>query len=368
MAVATGGFFVIASARGELAWPHTGVVWYAILVTGIFAGAFGYLVATWVQARTTAARAALVFTLEAPFAALFGVVLLSERLGWIGWTGCAVMLAGIVIAEPAAAAHAPAPRRAAGRGLMDAIALACASAGLFGSMAVLTRVALDRGGGAEQGALAIIGTALVVIAVYVVARGEWGLPNAWPFLLAGVLAPGCSQIMFTTAIRDVGASRASVVIGTAPLFAVAIAFVYLGEPVIAGVVVGAVLIVAGGVLLLSERQRPAHFRLAGLGLALAATMIFATRDSLIRRIGVHAAHIDPGLAAFATMLSGAATLVAFALVRKRSLELVVYGRLPRRGSASGSRTSCCSRRSTAVACRSSRRSWRPRRSGRSVSR
>lgn len=104
MAVATCGFLVIAVARGELEWPTTGVVWYAIVVTGVFAGAFGYLVATWVQARTTAARAALVFTLEAPFAALFGVVLLSERLGWIGWTGCAVMLTGIVIAEPAAAA------------------------------------------------------------------------------------------------------------------------------------------------------------------------------------------------------------------------------------------------------------------------
>jgi drug/metabolite transporter (DMT)-like permease len=45
-----------------------------------------------------------VFTLEAPFAALFGVLLLSEHLGWAGWTGCAVMLAGIVLAEPAAAA------------------------------------------------------------------------------------------------------------------------------------------------------------------------------------------------------------------------------------------------------------------------
>ena len=103
MAVATGGFLVIALAQGEVSWPDSGAVWYAVLVTGIFAGAFGYLVATWVQARTTAARAALVFTLEAPFAALFGVVLLSERLGWIGWTGCAVILTGIVIAEPAAA-------------------------------------------------------------------------------------------------------------------------------------------------------------------------------------------------------------------------------------------------------------------------
>ena len=56
------------------------------------------------QARTTAARAALVFTLEAHFAALFGVWLAEEHLGVLGWTGCAVMLTGIILAEPAAAA------------------------------------------------------------------------------------------------------------------------------------------------------------------------------------------------------------------------------------------------------------------------
>ena len=103
MAVSAVGFTVIALALGDLSWPDTAQVWYALVVTGIFAGALGYLVATWVQSRTTAARAALVFTLEAPFAALFGVLLLAERLGWVGWLGCAVMLTGIVLAEPAAA-------------------------------------------------------------------------------------------------------------------------------------------------------------------------------------------------------------------------------------------------------------------------
>ena len=103
MAVSCVGFAVIALARGELSVPHGGSVWYALVVTGVFAGALGYLVATWVQSRATAARAALVFTLEAPFAALFGVLLLSERLGFVGWLGCAVMLAAILCAEPAAA-------------------------------------------------------------------------------------------------------------------------------------------------------------------------------------------------------------------------------------------------------------------------
>ena len=103
MAVAFVSFAVIAVVAGQVELPDDGSTWYALVVTGVFAGALGYLVATWVQSRTTAARAALVFTLEAPFAAFFGVLLLSERLGWLGWTGCAVMLAGIVLAEPAAA-------------------------------------------------------------------------------------------------------------------------------------------------------------------------------------------------------------------------------------------------------------------------
>jgi drug/metabolite transporter (DMT)-like permease len=104
MAVSCVCFTAIALVRGELAMPEHGSVWFALVVTGVFAGALGYAVAIWVQSRTTAARAALVFTLEAPFAALFGVLLLSERLGPWGWTGCAVILAGIVLAEPSAAA------------------------------------------------------------------------------------------------------------------------------------------------------------------------------------------------------------------------------------------------------------------------
>ena len=87
MGVSCAAFTAIALSRGELSVPRDASVWYALVVTGVFAGALGYLVATWVQSRTTAARAALVFTLEAPFAAVFGVLLLSERLGWLGWSG-----------------------------------------------------------------------------------------------------------------------------------------------------------------------------------------------------------------------------------------------------------------------------------------
>ena len=77
----------------------------------------------------------------------------------------------------------------------------------------------------------------------------------WPFALAGILGPGVSQILFTLAIRDAGPSRASATVGMAPLFAVTFAALLLGEPIAAGVALGA-LLVAGGIVLASESGRP----------------------------------------------------------------------------------------------------------------
>ena len=83
--------------------PHGWTVWGALLVTGVFASALGFLVQTWAQQRTSATRTALVFTLEPVWAALFGFTLAGDRLGALGWAGCVVIMAGIVLAEPAAA-------------------------------------------------------------------------------------------------------------------------------------------------------------------------------------------------------------------------------------------------------------------------
>ena len=94
---------MVALARGDLAVPHGGTVWGALLVTGIFASALAYLVQTWAQRRTSATRTALAFTMEPVFAALFGYTLDGDRLGALGWAGCAAIMSGIVLAEPAAA-------------------------------------------------------------------------------------------------------------------------------------------------------------------------------------------------------------------------------------------------------------------------
>ena len=199
---------------------------------------------------------------------------------------------------------------------MDAVLLAATSAFLFGLMTVLLRFSLRAPVPPELGALFTLLPAVPITFVAALAHGSLDLPAAWPFLLAGLVAPACSQVLFTYAIREAGPSRASVTVGTAPLVAVAIALVFLDEPLVAGLVAGALLIVAGGVVLLSEPDRPGHVRLLGIALAFLATLAFATRDSLIRWLGTEATDVDAGMAAFATVLAAATALAVLAGVRR----------------------------------------------------
>jgi len=104
MATCCAAFGVIAVALGDLSVPRARTVWAALLVTAVFASALAYLIQIWAQRRLSAARIALVFALETVFAGLFGYVLDGDRLGFVGWGGCGLILAGIVLAEPAAAA------------------------------------------------------------------------------------------------------------------------------------------------------------------------------------------------------------------------------------------------------------------------
>jgi drug/metabolite transporter (DMT)-like permease len=205
---------------------------------------------------------------------------------------------------------------------MDAVVLALASAALFGSMTVALRFALARSPDAEAGALLTIASALLVAVPFALA-GEVDLGGTWPFLLAGVLGPGSSQLLFTLAVRDAGPSRTSVTVGTAPLFSVAIALTLLGEPAKAGVVAGAVLIVVGGVLLVGEPGRPEHVKWVGLGFALVATVVFAVRDNLVRHLSLDTA-VEPGLAAAATLLAGGVTVAAWLLATRRRLPLTGF--------------------------------------------
>ena len=113
---------------------------------------------------------------------------------------------------------------------MTPVFLALASAALFGAMTVAVRLGLLRMPDVRLGAAA---TALVAFGVALAATpfgsGETNVRDLALFALAGLLAPGMSQLLFTLAVRDAGAARASVIVGAAPLVTVALGLLVLDQ-------------------------------------------------------------------------------------------------------------------------------------------
>ena len=203
---------------------------------------------------------------------------------------------------------------------MTAVGLACLSAFLFGGMSVGLRMGLSRHPNPDVATLCTVAAALVVglvaAALEAPARGVHA-GDAWPFVLAGLLSPGAAQIFVTLAILTAGASRSSVVLGAAPLVSVTIALVFLDEPLSVALIAGAVLIVAGGVELARERERPAHVRRIGLVLAFVAAILFSARDNLLRWLSLDTP-VPPASAAAAALLGGSVLLAVLLVPRLHS--------------------------------------------------
>jgi drug/metabolite transporter (DMT)-like permease len=193
---------------------------------------------------------------------------------------------------------------------VSGVTLALLSAVLFGGMSVALGFSMRRSRDALVGAFATAFSGFCVCAVVALVGREWG-GALWPFLIAGVLAPGGAQLLFVLAVREAGPSRASVIAGAAPLVAVTVAILALGEPAHLPLLAGAVLIVAGGLALIAERDRPEHFRAIGLVYSFGCTILFATRDNVVRHIASDST-VAPQLAAAVTILSG--TVIVFAVL------------------------------------------------------
>lgn len=208
---------------------------------------------------------------------------------------------------------------------MTAVLLACASAALFGAMSVSIRIGLRNLGDAELGSFAMSSVALALTAALglAVSHGA-GLRDAWPFLVAGAVAPGVSQVLFVSAVRDAGAARTSVLMGTAPLVAVLIAFTILGEPVSAGLVAGGLLIVSGGIALANERVRPEDFRRLGVLFAISATVLFAVRDNVVRWLAT-GRDVPPLVAVPVSLFAAVAMVALYLAVTRRGAWARGYG-------------------------------------------
>ncbi|MEX0873770.1 MAG: DMT family transporter [Actinomycetota bacterium] len=100
-------FFLLLTPTQPMHVPTTWTVWSALLATAIGSTVFGISVQTWAQARISPTRAAVIFSMEAPFAALFAFLLADERLPAYAWVGAALIMTGVLAVQlrPGVATH-----------------------------------------------------------------------------------------------------------------------------------------------------------------------------------------------------------------------------------------------------------------------
>ncbi|MGH2784170.1 MAG: DMT family transporter [Actinomycetota bacterium] len=79
--------------------PTESGIWAAIVGTAILATVVAFFIQTAAQRFIPPSRTAVILTMESPMAALFGFVMLGERLTARGWAGAALIVAGMLLAE-----------------------------------------------------------------------------------------------------------------------------------------------------------------------------------------------------------------------------------------------------------------------------
>ncbi len=198
-----------------------------------------------------------------------------------------------------------------------AVLLGAAAALSFGAMAVAIRVALAPGIDPDAASLVTTAVACVVCAVIAASLGQWSsVPwrDTWPFIAAGTVAPGITQVMFTRAVGLIGPSRTTILVGASPVLSAAIAIALLDEPVRAALVAGTLLVFGGGTMLAWERGGPRGLLTLGVLLATTAAGLFSVRDNFVR--WAERGSAVPGVvAATCSLVTATVVIAALVLVR-----------------------------------------------------
>jgi drug/metabolite transporter (DMT)-like permease len=197
------------------------------------------------------------------------------------------------------------------------VLLAAGAALSFGALAVTIRLALRPGLDPEAASFVTTVIACAVCAALALVRSDFSdlaWRDTWPFFVTGLFAPGISQILFTRGVGVIGPSRTAILVGISPVLSAAIAVTLLDEPLHIALVLGTLLVVAGGTLLVSDRGGPVAMLRLGVGLGLSAALLFAIRDNLVRW-AARGNDIPGFLAATASLVS--ASVVILLIVASR---------------------------------------------------
>ena len=91
--------FVFMMRHGLPEWSHVSSAWMSLVYLGALAVAVAFTLQVVGQRTAPPTHAAILLSMESPFAAIAGAILISERLSSREYCGCALMLAGILVSQ-----------------------------------------------------------------------------------------------------------------------------------------------------------------------------------------------------------------------------------------------------------------------------
>lgn len=201
---------------------------------------------------TSAANAALLMGATPVVVAILSSALGRERLTALHWTGVALSIAGVYVIVGRSASFGGATFRG---DLLVLGSVVCWSTYTLGAMRLIKRHSPLFITGLT---MAIGGVPYVLIALPQMLETQWGAVSLWTWgalVWSGLFALNIAYLIWYMAVQKIGPSHTALFSNVVPIAAIAVAAVWLGEPVTTTKVVGAVAIV-GGVFVTRIGRKP----------------------------------------------------------------------------------------------------------------
>lgn len=162
----------------------------------------------------------------------------------------------------------------------DVIALSLLTAAGWGATQPVTKLGLEEGGSPFQASLTIVTVGVILYWTAVLSRGHTPFDDPlWIlglFAFTGLLATAIARVISFTGTQRVGASVNSAGINTRPVWAILLAFFFLGEKLTLQIALGVGLIVVGLIsIALSRGGDISGWRAIDLVFPIGAAMAFA---------------------------------------------------------------------------------------------
>ncbi len=217
--------------------------WRSYVLLGAVEPAATFLLANLGLARTSAARGALLLSLETAFGVAAAALVVRERIS---------VRSGLALMGGLSGAALIGAESAGDRATLTGDVLVLASAAAAGSYAVLARRLPTRDDPLTVTAIQYLAAMVLVLPFVAVSWATSGTrlgsasPTVWAVALAtAVIGSALAFVLFNYAIAHVPAGRAALLLGLTPLFGVAAATAGLHEAITGRQVIGGVVIVAG---------------------------------------------------------------------------------------------------------------------------